>query len=86
MKRFAGLTGDWALSEPDVNVIALALKLEKKVRWGFESHSDGMAAARNIDASEQDGETASGMGFRVNAEDWKELDEMNAEMERMEKS
>lgn len=89
VKRFARLTGDIGqLSEPDVNVIALALKLEREKCDGDLSHIRTVpppARKYRRKASKTGAKPLPGWDFVSNAEDWKELDEMNAEMERMEK-
>ncbi len=89
VKRFARLTGDIGqLSEPDVNVIALALKLEREKCDGDLSHVRTVpppARKYRRKASKTGAKPLPGWDFVSNAEDWKELDEMNAEMERMEK-
>ncbi|CAL6386459.1 unnamed protein product [Bathycoccus prasinos] len=89
VKRFARLTGDIGqLSEPDINVIALALKLEREKCDGDLSHVRTVpqpARKYRRKASKTGAKPLPGWDFVSNAEDWKELDEMNAEMERMEK-
>ena len=89
VKRFARLTGDIGqLSEPDVNVIALALKLEREKCDGDLSHIRTVpppARKYRRKASKTGAKPLPGWDFVSNAEDWKELDEMNAEVERMEK-
>ena len=89
VKQFARLTGDiGALSEPDIKVIALALTLEQEKCNGDLSHirTEPPPPRKYRHKASKTAKPLPGWDFVSNAEDWKELDEMNAEMERMEKN
>ena len=89
VKRFARLTGDLGqLSEPDINVIALGIELEKVKCGGDLSHirTTPPPPRKYRRKASKTAKPLPGWDFVSNAEDWKELDEMNAEMERMEKN
>ena len=89
VKQFARLTGDiGALSEPDIKVIALALTLEQEKCNGDLSHirTEPPPPRKYRRKASKTAKPLPGWDFVSNAEDWKELDEMNAEMERMEKN
>ncbi len=89
VKQFARLTGDiGALSEPDIKVIALALTLEQEKCKGDLSHirTEPPPPRKYRRKASKTAKPLPGWDFVSNAEDWKELDEMNAEMEKMEKN